>query len=56
MGVLKVIEGPDEHVRLVLSRVAPMSPHAEELLQIVVCAPIQHGYDMNLPCFIFYYF
>jgi hypothetical protein len=44
-------------VQIVLSQVAPLFPHVEEFLQVVMCVPIQHGYGMNLlPCFIFYYF
>jgi hypothetical protein len=31
-------------------------PHVEEFLWVVVCAHVWHGYGMNLPCFIFYYF
>jgi hypothetical protein len=56
MGVLKVKKGLDEHIQLVLSRATPLSPHVEEFLQLLVCAHVCHGYGMNLPCFIFYYF
>jgi len=34
----------------------PCPFHVEEFIQVVVCAFVWHGYGMNLPCFIFYYF
>jgi long-chain acyl-CoA synthetase len=52
--VLKVKEGLGGHVRLVLSGAAPLSPHVEEFLRVVMCAPVLQGYGMNLPCFIFH--
>jgi long-chain acyl-CoA synthetase len=46
----KVKEGLGGHVRLVLSGAAPLSPHVEQFLRVVMCAPVLQGYGLTETC------